>query len=727
MKEVKLSITGMHCAACVKRIEKVVEKVPGVDEVHVNLLLQEASVRMENLTRIQDVIHSIEKIGFAASLKDETVLAKVDASARQGQIKEHLREMWRLFYVAMALALPLAIDMVYMHMYGHSLIPMWGQALLAIISLLYPGKVFLKGGIQALRGGTLTMDVLVSLGVLSAFGLSLYHMWMGRTEVYFETVTWLTAFIILGRTLELRAKGKTSDAMEALLALESKEAFVMREEKMVCVPLQEVVVGDVIMVKPFSTIPVDGVILEGHSSVNEAMITGESLPVEKKVGDGVIGSTQNMEGSFYMRAESVGKDTLLSRIISVVEEAQLTKPKIQRLADTVSGYFILGVLGIAFCTMLGWMLLQDASWEQALLHTAAVIMIACPCALGLATPTSVMVGTGLGAQQGILIKDASVLETMSQMRALVFDKTGTFTQGKLKVSAAHIQAEEDGNEAYIYGVLRALEENSQHPIAQALMDYVKEQSVISVDVEHIEEVPGRGIRGYVHGRRVRAGKVSWLLEEGVCMDAFEAVRQQLLTGAMTEVGLSIDRKGVGLWGIEDKVREEARAVVAALQAQGITCWMLTGDHEKAAAKIASEVGMQHWISEVLPEDKMRHVAVLQAEYGVVGMIGDGINDAPALAKADVSWAIGKGNDVAIESAQVILVRSQLTSLLSSLRLGHKTVVNIKQNLFWAFIFNVIGIPLAAFGILTPAFAGSAMAMSSFLVVSNALRLKRARL
>ena len=524
------------------------------------------------------------------------------------------------------------------------------------------------------------------------------------------------------------AKGRTSEALQKLIALQPAVAHVERDGQVVDIPTSQVKPGDRIQVRAGEKIPVDGTLLEGYSTVDESMLTGESLPVEKKVGLDVIGATINLTGSFTMEAKKIGMDTMLSQIIKVVEEAQTSKASIQRIADVVAAYFVPAVIAIAVLTGLVWYFLLDGSLNQSVLSATAVLVIACPCALGLATPTSIMVGSGLGAEHGILIKSAEFLEKTGGLNALVVDKTGTLTQGVLEVRQfTNYAGHEEDNMKY----MMALEGKTSHPIAIAMTYYGEDRGYkkmdSSISLGDFKDVPGKGLEGTVDGHLLQLGHSRWMTDLGYPM---EAILPDVL--GLEEQGASVSLLAVdgivsALWAVEDQLRPETKKVVADLKKKGVEVWMLTGDNRRTAQYIAKQAGIEHVIAEVLPQDKASKVADLQAQGKRVGMVGDGINDAPALATADIGFAIGSGTDIAVEAADIVLVRNDLNSLVQAINLSRKTLTNIKQNLFWALIFNCIGIPLAAAGLLNPMIAGTAMAFSSVTVVSNALRLKLANI
>lgn len=715
----EFDITGMHCAACVARVEKVVNRLEGVADVKVNLLTRKGSVTYAPNSTVtpDDVVQAITNIGFGASLAKEGphTLEKVN----------YKPQLYRMI-IAAVMAVPMMVSMTGHHLFGWPMLPAWVELVLATIAQFGPGLVFYKGAWGAIKGGSLTMDVLVALGTTVAYVFSIYNMMIGNHELYFETSAWLITFILLGKVLEEVAKGRTSEALEKLMGLQANTAHVQRDGQWVDIPTTEVVVGDVLQVRAGEKIPVDGEVLEGQSAVNEAMLTGESLPVEKAQGSKVIGATVNETGVFTMRAEKIGSDTMLSQIIKVVEQAQTSKASIQRVADVVAAYFVPIVIGLAILTAIVWYLGFTNDWGVALIHGTAVLVIACPCALGLATPTSIMVGSGLGAEHGILIKSAEFLERAGQLNAIVLDKTGTITKGTLVVSKIQHFT---GLAAENVSIMTAVESCTTHPIAKAMaaygMDQV-EQAPLPV-VDSFKDVPGHGLEAVVDGKDIKIGHSRWMKELGYLSDEVEqAVLSEEERGASVSL-LAVDGIIRSLWAVEDEIRPEVPEVIKTLQARGIEVWMLTGDNRRTANYMAKQAGISHVMAEVLPQDKAGKIEELKKQGYVVGMVGDGINDAPALTLADIGFAIGNGTDIAVESADIVLVRNDLHTLVQAVTLSRKTMTNIRQNLFWALIFNSIGIPLAAVGLLSPMIAGTAMAFSSVAVVSNSLRLKRAKL
>ncbi len=718
------SITGMHCAACVARVEKTISKLPGVEEVKVNLLTEKASVLIgADGPTDERVIEAVQAIGFGAAVLVDTGMPTIDEEAA----KTHEKEMKRMkieLIIAAVCAVPMMLSMMGHSLFGWPMLPHWVEFVLATIAQFGPGRVFYANAFAAIRSGALTMDVLVALGTTVAYLFSIYNWLTGSHDLYFETSAWLITFILLGRLLEARAKGKTSDALKKLIGLQAHTAHVLRGESYVDVPLAEVKLGDVLEVRSGEKIPVDGTVLTGISTVDESMLTGESLPVEKGEGSSVVGATVNLTGTFTMKAEKIGGETMLAQIVRVVEQAQTSKAPVQRIADKVSAVFVPTIIAISALVFVIWYFIVGSNLDTALMNATAVLVIACPCALGLATPTSIMVGSGLGAEHGILFKSAESLEGTGKVNAVIFDKTGTLTEGRLAVEKMHVLA---GTEDTFLEDLLALEGKTSHPIGKALASFAAEKGARAVDVEHYEEVPGKGLQGVVHGGFVQIGHSRWMKELGYDVEAIATEVEAAESEGMSVSLMAVDGKVTGLIGVADQVRAEAVEVVKELTNLGIEVWMLTGDNKRTAAHIAKLVGVQHIMAEVLPQDKAAKVAELKAQGKKVAMVGDGINDAPALATADIGVAVGNGTDIAMESADAVLMNPSLRTLVQAIRLSRKTMTNIKENLFWALIFNTLGIPLAGVGMLSPMIAGSAMAFSSVTVVGNSLRLRRAKI
>ncbi len=706
MQKILLTISGMHCAACVSRIEKVTSKMDGVSAASVNLITGRGEFLCdEKKISKAALISRIEKLGFGAS---EAV--DPEEAERREERKRRL-----LLIIAGLLWAPMMIGMVGDMTGAFPKMPALWQCLLAAAAQFGPGMLFYRGAFFAMRSGALTMDVLVALGTSVAFFYSLWMMAQGMPHLYFETSAGLIFFILFGKWLEGAAKRRTGSAIRELLKLSPQTALVWDGHEFVEKPAKTILVGDLLLVRAGDRIPADGTVTEGRATVDESMVTGESLPVEKRAGDAVIGATVNTTGTFQMRAERVGKESVLGTIIATVEAAQSSKAPVQRFADRVAGVFVPIVIAIAAATGLVWFILSGNT-EAALMHGTAVLVIACPCALGLATPTAVMVGSGIAAKKGILFRAASDLERLAAVRTLIFDKTGTITQGALSVTHAHFFG---NGKSRALSLLFALEKNSSHPIAAALCRYAKDAAPVSV--ESVETLPGRGMKALCDGKRILCGNERFLTEEGVTIpDGGTATWEE--EGASVSF-LAEEGKVPAVFGVSDTIRDEAPEMMAELSRQGITPWLVTGDHPKTADYIARLAGISHVRAGVLPQEKAEIVRELQKENGPVAMVGDGINDAPALAAADVGIAMGSGTDAAVETAGVVLLRADLCAAAEAIRISRRTLKTIRENFFWALIYNVIGIPLAAFGILSPMLAGAAMACSSVSVVLNALRMR----
>ncbi|SFA78217.1 Cu+-exporting ATPase [Cohnella sp. OV330] len=742
-------IEGMTCAACAARIEKGIGKLPGVSAASVNLALETARVEyVPGAVSAADMQRKVEQLGYKATLKkDEGDAAGVDRRA-----VERSRQLRKLL-ISAALSLPLLWSMV-----GHFsftswiyvpelFMNPWFQLILATPVQFYIGRGFYVGAYKALRNGSANMDVLVSLGTSAAYFYSLYLTidWassgMGvhhAPSLYFETSSILITLVLLGKWFERLAKGRTSEAIKSLMGLQAKTALVVRDGAERSIPVEEVVRGDIVLVRPGEKVPVDGEVLEGESSVDESMLTGESLPVGKKAGDAVIGATINKNGRLRIRATKVGKDSALAQIVKIVEEAQGSKAPIQRVADVISGIFVPIVVGIAVAAFLVWyFFVQPWDFAGALEKAIAILVIACPCALGLATPTSIMAGSGRAAEFGILFKGGEHLETTQGIDTVVLDKTGTVTKGKPELTdvlvaegAAGVQSSlsEEDKAAHLLRFVGAAEKNSEHPLAEAIVIGVRERGIAIPEASSFEALPGYGVLAVVEGKRVLVGTRRLLEREGVTIGAASSEAMTRLEEAgKTAMLAAIDGRYAGTIAVADTVKDTSAAAVARLRAMGIEVVMITGDNARTAAAIAAQAGIPRVLAEVLPEGKAAEVKKLQAAGRKVAMVGDGINDAPALAIADVGMAVGTGTDVAMEAADVTLMRGDLSSIPDAIEMSRLTMRNIRQNLFWALGYNTIGIPVAAIGLLAPWVAGAAMALSSVSVVLNALRLQRAKL
>ena len=715
LETIDLAVEGMTCAACAARLEKQLNRLPGVEAV-VNFAAERARIRYAVGTTDTDrLLATVAKTGFAATLaRDDT---RPDEKARK--LAAYRRDLVQ-FWVSAALTLPLVAQMLFMFgTEAHTdIVPRWLQLALATPVQLWIGGRFYHGAWNALRNRAGNMDVLVALGTTMAWGYSVAVTLGGwaHQHVYFEASATVITLVLLGKLLEARAKARTSAAIEALVRLQPQTARLERDGQLVDVPVAQLIPGDVFVVRPGEAMPVDGQVLDGTSNANEAMLTGEAMPVSKAPGSRVFAATVNGEGLLRCRATGVGTHTLLAGIIRLVEEAQGSKAPVQRLADRVSAIFVPVVVAIACATFVGWWL-ASGDFSVAMVNAVAVLVIACPCALGLATPTAIMVGTGQGARAGVLIRNAEALELAEKIAVLAVDKTGTLTEGRPVVT------EVAGADAKrLLKLAASLEQGSTHPLAAAIVARAKAEG-IELDVpQNMEAVAGRGIRGDVGGQRVRAGSPAWFVLEGLAVPPEAAMLQQQ---GRSIVAVAVGDEVLGLIGVADPLRASSRRAVGRLQRLGVEVVMLTGDNAGTAAAIAREAGITRYEAEVLPGDKAAAVNHLKTGNGGrrVGMAGDGINDAPALAAADVSFAMGAGSDVAMQAADVTLMRDDLNGVADAISLSRATLAKIRQNLFFAFIYNVLGIPLAVFGLLNPVFAGAAMAASSVSVVGSSLLLR----
>ncbi|REB08169.1 cadmium-translocating P-type ATPase [Sporosarcina sp. BI001-red] len=727
-RQVDLQLTGMTCAACSARIEKVLSRMPGVFSVNVNLALETGHVTYDPTTlSIDEIIEKIEKIGYGAFVKGGDTTTDGDPR------KTEIRKKTRTFLISAVLSLPLLWTM-FAHfsftswMYVPSLLMNpYFQWILATPVQFWIGSIFYKGAYSALRNGSANMDVLVVLGTSAAYFYSVFLVLSGSGHgLYFETSAVLITLILLGKLFEARAKGHSSDAIKKLMGLQPTMAIVERDGVASEIPISDVQVGDVLVIRPGASVPVDAEVLSGSSAVDESMLTGESLPVDKVAGDLLYAATVNANGSLRVCAKNIGKDTMLSGIIRVVEEAQGSKAPIQRLADKISGVFVPVVVGIAVITFLVWyFFVTPGNFAEALTSTIAVLVIACPCALGLATPTSIMAGSGRAAEHGILFKTAEAMEQTKSIDTIVFDKTGTITKGTPEVT--DFFTSDSSNRNRLIALAAAAENDSEHPVARAITDYGVELGVQVGTVEKFESIPGHGIHCKVDDAEVLLGNLKLLERFGVSVDEGVADVASLENDGKTVMYMAADGNHVAMIAVADTVKETSAQAVKELHALGLEVIMLTGDQERTAKSIAAAVGIDRVFAGVLPDQKAQTILQLQAEGKRVAMAGDGINDAPALAVADIGIAMGTGTAVAMEAADVTLMHGDLLRVPDTLAMSRLTVRNIKQNLFWALAYNSIGIPIAASGLLAPWVAGAAMAFSSVSVVLNALRLQRVKL
>ncbi|EKH7762911.1 heavy metal translocating P-type ATPase [Staphylococcus pseudintermedius] len=723
-QEETFKITGMTCAACSARIERVLQREAGIDQINVNLVMENGTVKYDpSQISIEEIYERVAKIGYEAfpmETKDETAKRKSDELKRQkGK-----------FIISLILALPLLYTM-----FGHfsflGFIPVpellmngWFQFILATPIQFVLGWQFYVGAYKSLKSKSANMDVLVAMGTSAAYFYSLYLMLThlghsGHVPLYFETSAVLITLILLGKYFEMRAKGHASDAISKLAALQVKDAEVERDGKIEMIAIDDVRVGDIVWVRSGQQIPLDGQVIEGSTTVNEAMLTGESMPVEKNIGDTVIGSTINQTNFIKLQVTHVGEDLVLNQIIKVVEEAQNDKPQIQRLADKISNIFVPTVVVLALLSFIVWFfVVTPFQFTAAFEIFIAVIVIACPCALGLATPTSIMVGSGRAAESGILFKTAEALEQAQHVDTIVFDKTGTITNGEPKVVHVYHETEEVTIGTYV----KSLEMQSEHPLSKALVDYYSDEAVHTVS--QYETHAGSGISGVIDDNRVRIGSIRFVTNNDLTQEQQDRIHSLAEQGA-TVVGMTINETLVAIIGVRDEPKAEAKAVIETLN-KNYDLVMLSGDSEQTAQAIGRELGFTRVIAEVKPDEKSKVVTELQNEGKRVMMVGDGINDAPALMKSDIGVAMGSGSDIALESADIALVRNHLDGIAEALQLSRLTIKNIKQNLFFAFCYNLIGIPIAAAGFLAPWVAGTAMAFSSVSVVLNALRLKNVK-
>ncbi|MGG3494250.1 heavy metal translocating P-type ATPase [Peribacillus simplex] len=733
VKEKKeFTITGMTCAACATRIEKGLNKLDGVSLANVNLTLENATVEYDpSEASPVDIIQRVEKLGYGAIIKEDN-MDSVDF--RQKEIQKQKNK----FIFSVILSFPLLWAMVshfsftsFIYMPDFLMNP-WVQMAFATPVQFIIGKQFYVGAYKALKNKSANMDVLVAMGTSAAYFYSVYQAIISigfhhnTAQLYFETSSILITLILLGKLFEAKAKGRSSEAIKKLMGLQAKTALVLRNGEERDIPLEEVIVGDTVLVKPGEKIPVDGVVVEGNSAVDESMLTGESIPVDKTIGDTVIGSTLNKNGFLQMNATKIGKDTALSQIIKVVEDAQGSKAPIQRLADQISGVFVPIVVGIALLTFLVWIIVvSPGEFLPAFEAMIAVLVIACPCALGLATPTSIMAGSGRAAEFGILFKGGEHLETTHHIDTVILDKTGTVTNGTPVLTDVII--ENGMEEDQFLSLIGAVEKQSEHPLAQSIVQGIQARQVSLAEVGEFEAIPGYGVRAVVDQKELFIGTRKLMKQNNVDITKALTAMEELEEQGKTAMLASIEGEYAGLIAVADTIKDTSLTAIKRLKAMDIQVIMITGDNQRTANAIGNQVGIDQVIAEVLPEGKAEEVEKLQAAGKKVAMVGDGINDAPALALADIGMAIGTGTDVAMEAADITLIRGDLNSIADAILMSRKTMRNIKQNLFWAFAYNVIGIPIAAIGLLAPWLAGAAMAFSSVSVVLNALRLQRVKL
>jgi len=742
--EFVLPITGMTCTNCAATVERALRKTEGVTEVSVNYASERATVHVDASTvGVEELGAVVERVGYGVVQADESDLDDAEAEARRAELGKQTRLFWSgVLFAGPLFALSMARDFSWLGAWAHAPWVNWLMFALATPVQFYVGWDYYVGSWKSLRNGSANMDVLVALGssvafaysVLVALALSVGSVGFGE-HVYFETAALIITLIKLGKLLEVRAKGQTGEAIRELMGLRPDTARVVRGDREWEIPLDQVEVGDVLVVRPGERVPVDGVLIDGRSSVDESMLTGESMPVAKEPGDEVIGATMNRSGSFRFRATKVGAETALAQIVRLVREAQGSKAPIQRLADQVAGIFVPAVIVLAAATFLIWWLVVDVGVTDALIRLVAVLVIACPCALGLATPTAVMVGTGRGARLGILFRSSEALERAKQVGVVVLDKTGTITRGEPVVRDVVALGDDQAN---LLRLAASAELRSEHPLAEAVVVEARHRGLVLSEPEQFEAVAGRGVTASVEGAAIRVGTRAFLEQSGVETSSLAVEAARIERAAQTPLWVATNERVLGLIAVADSLKEGSREAVGELQEAGLRVVMLTGDRATTAQAIAEEVGITDVRAELLPEGKVRAIRELQKD-AVVAMVGDGINDAPGLAQADVGIAIGTGTDVAMETADVTLMRGDLRSVPVAFALSRATMRTIQQNLFWAFFYNVTLIPVAAGALyslafmpmmlrsLHPILAAFAMAFSSVSVVGNSLRLRRARL
>ena len=723
MATTTFAIGGMHCAACAVRNERTLSKIPGVLSANVNLGTRRARVEFDQSAVTEAAVRdAVVQNGYE-------VLAEEDAShpsqlARQEVEAARLKAFWAIALGAPVVVLAMAdISLPWSYLGRNASI--WLQAILSSVVVLGLGLQFHRGMLAQARNLTANMDTLISLGTLAALIYSLWGMWAGQPHLYFETGVVIAALILLGRYFEARSRGQAGEAIAKLMELGAKTARVVEAGGERDVPIEHVAAGDVLLVRPGEKIPVDGTLTQGASAVDESMLTGESMPVAKTTGDEVFGATINLTGAFQMTATKVGQDTVLAQIVRLVSEAQGNKAPIQKLADRVSGIFVPVVLGIAIATALGWYLVTGDAY-QSFVPAVAVLLIACPCSLGLATPTAIMVGTGVGARRGILIKNGEALERGYKIDVVVLDKTGTLTEGRpavTDITATKVGVTEDE----VLRIAASLERMSEHPLGQAIVRAAREQGISLAEVADFTNVAGKGITGRLPDAVIAVGNLRLMRDQGISVERSLSHIDMREARAETAIAVASNGELIGVIAVADALKSDAKAAIQQLRSEGIATVMITGDNKRTAKSIADQIGIDEVFAEVLPQDKAQHVKDLQGRGHRVAFVGDGINDAPALAQADLGIAVGTGTDIAIEAGNIVLVKGSPLKIIEALKLSRLTFKTIRQNLFWAFVYNVAAIPLAAFGLLNPMIAAGAMALSSVSVVGNSLRIRRQKL
>jgi Cu+-exporting ATPase len=733
-----LPVEGMTCASCVLRVEKTLKKIEGVEDVNVNLATEKVTFTINNskadLSQISD---AVEDAGYKIILPSKSTSAEVPESNYENESSKKYKELKNSFIFSLILTVPvMIINMVSMTNWFMKWSPLsmdYINRILFLVTTLIifiPGRRFFISAWKLLKHFTADMNTLVAVGTGTAYIYStiavlfpdLLSLKNPYEHIYFDTSAVIITLILMGRLLEAGAKSKTTSAIKKLVGLQPKTAFIIKNNKETEIKIEEVTEGDLIIVRPGGRIPVDGVITEGSSSIDESMISGESIPVDKFINDRVTGGTIDLNGSITFKATAVGKNTVIAQIIKYVEEAQGSKAPIQKLADKIAAVFVPVVISIATITFIAWYLIMGVPFNAAMLNFIAVMVIACPCALGLATPTAIMVGTGLGALNGILIKNAASLESAFKINTVVLDKTGTITLGKPKV--ADLQVYNGFSETDVIKFSVTLESKSEHPLGKAILDYAEKINILPANISEFNSFPGLGLTGKVDNKNIIIGNRKMMEQNAVQLNETET---DIKLKVNSSVYVAVDNQLAGIYHISDTIADSSIDAIKKLKDMHLNIYMLTGDNKTAAESIAEKVGIENIIAEVLPGDKAKVIKDLQSKGKIVAMVGDGINDSPALAQADLGIAIGTGTDIAIETADITLIKNNIMGISQAINLSYRTLKTIKQNLFWAFIYNIIGIPVAALGFLNPMFAAAAMALSSVSVVSNSLRLKRAKI
>lgn len=734
-----LPVTGMTCASCVARVEKVLGKIDGLENVKVNYATAKVSFEVaDKNVNLKEAADKLEKFGYKLNLEQELGEKKNRSIDYSDGLSDEYKNLIKDFKLALIFTIPVFIISMFSTMYdGWSLNGDYTNKILLILTtpiIFIPGRRFFKVFWSNLKHFSFEMNSLVAIGTGSAFAYSLVatlfpdllsNSNVNAVHVYFDTAAVIITLILMGKVLEARAKSKTNLAIKKLMELKPKEATIILNDKEIKIPIDELKVGQHVIVKPGEKIPADGIIISGFSSIDESMVTGESLPIEKKIGSSVIGGTINKNGTFVFEISTLGDNSVLGQIIKMVEEAQGSKAPIQKLADQIASVFVPTVISIAVLTFGGWMIFgSEHSFVVALVSFVAVLIIACPCALGLATPTAIMVGTGLGARNGILIKNGESLEIAQKVDTVVLDKTGTITEGKPVVTDVLLN---NIDELELLSFITSVEKRSQHPVADAIVKYSQNKNITYYDIESFANIDGLGLSSIVNGKMILAGNKKLMEEYSINTEVIAEDYDSLTKEGKSIVFIAIDGEFKGLLAIEDPIKTTTSEAIKRIKNLGINVIMITGDNNKTANAIANRIGVTEYFAEVLPNEKAEKIAELQKKGKIVAMVGDGINDAPALVTANLGIAIGTGTDVAIESSDITLINGDLLNVLSAIKLSKRTIRTIKQNLFWAFIYNIVGIPLAALGLLNPMIGALAMSLSSVSVISNSLRLKNAKL